>query len=828
MEVGTVFIGTVICTVPMYGVALVTTDRGAVNLKNLIVAHLPISDSTTGAMPQQLITDGSAVVCLRHLNSPEKAYIIGPANHASCDLYDSLKGRALYNVHQVTEQDDPTFTNAILQLLSRRTNLVSNQANGVDMDAIPGDYDVTDMTGNVGLHIGRFLVQLHGSPLAFIDVSNIENAIRSVAQRIEEHTLVGLHTKGEGLEVGLIAVSLPEAFGMKEGPVMKEKDGKLELTHNTLPLYRIQHLEGAVADGTEDKIISFPIDETLHHGGTEPPILSIKKSTLLGEQLSAGAHGCISIKTPFIRGAQVFGYGMALEDDVLTPFKYVPKEEDEQPEELTPESVSDAAINKLIDKLFTGPYLERLKERMAQHGLMLSSEGKTLGDQAFKEVEGSQTAGATDQQEYGLPPYLNVTDPVTGRTVLYFKSTSFISQEPDGSILLADGYGSEIRMSRGNIYISPALDLFMRPGRDMSGMIPRHLSLNAQRYITINSSKSVYIKAEGDLKMLGGNGGEGMVTLENRATTPNSTANGLLLKSRSNTVMVGANLYIGRNKGNGKNKNRVDEPSDNGMIIIDACRNGIISERSAVHTVDSGEFTAIASKDNKASAFIVTPQNIGVYSEVVDMPATLSLVGKKSQDSVTVYRNGQPETINLSASTRPYLAVEGSCHMGGGITCEQVSVFKAGAAINGVFANSMFCSVIDRRGDDPFAKQPLHKSAVAGGIGKSAADALKQLSNLLYQDWFVSTNEFLFPENYGVPTLRVPGMLWQTQSLEAGKTGAMWEETFVTSYDDKKITGCYPGKDIWDSAKISQRGNKTADLKSDYVTNTPREESNNA
>ena len=54
-----------------------------------------------------------------------------------------------------------------------------------------------------------------------------------------------------------------------------------------------------------------------------------------------------------------------------------------------------------------------------------------------------------------LPPYIEVTDATTGNIVRYYNSASILSMEPDGSIVISDGYGSEIRMSGGNIYISP-------------------------------------------------------------------------------------------------------------------------------------------------------------------------------------------------------------------------------------------------------------------------------------------------------------------------------------------------------------------------------------
>jgi hypothetical protein len=98
--------------------------------------------------------------------------------------------------------------------------------------------------------------------------------------------------------------------------------------------------------------------------------------------------------------------------------------------------------------------------------------------------------------------------------------------------------------------------------------------------------------------------------------------------------------------------------------------------------------------------------------------------------------------------------------------------------------------------------------------GNSLADGLKTMSTLLYQDIFVSDNEFKFPEEYGVAELRVPGMLWQNEA-----DGDSWEETYVKSSVNGKNTACYPGQQLWENADISVKGNKTAKLRTSYKTN---------
>lgn len=99
-------------------------------------------------------------------------------------------------------------------------------------------------------------------------------------------------------------------------------------------------------------------------------------------------------------------------------------------------------------------------------------------------------------------------DTYTGKTKRIYKCTSFITQEEDGSILIKDGWGSEIRMSGGNIYISSALDTFIRPGRDCIGLVPRRLELDANGAAVIAAKKSVKVASESNLYLSSAVSGE--------------------------------------------------------------------------------------------------------------------------------------------------------------------------------------------------------------------------------------------------------------------------------------------------------------------------------
>jgi hypothetical protein len=817
MTSGTVFLATIIVSAPEFGIALVSTSEGSSDIKNLLVAHMPMNDSGIGVVTQSNYVDGTAVVCLLDANKPHKAYILAPANYAIGDKNDSLYGRAVYNTASYNESDSKAFVNAVEQLLSTSLSIdFQNFAHGVDLNALPGDNDQIDMNGNAGIHIGRFIAQLRGSPIAFIDVANITHKIRMVANQIEQHLPLSYILNGRYLSVHNVATSEDEAFGIQDETSVVLNDGVLEFADdNAIPLYRLQSTEGAAVDGKEELVVAFP-EGGRHYKNTEPPILAKRRTALDGALTEASAQSIDSIKSPAIKAIHQVAYSKDAnpsdQQDILQPYEAIPQPIEKQEAPSADIEVSDAAINKLIDTLFTGDYLEKLQAKMAELGLRISTKDGLLSNQ----IKGQLVTGPTDAQQYALPPMIQLTDPVTGKVSTYYNSTSFITQEPDGSILICDGYGSEIRMSRGNIYISPALDLFLRPGRDLSAMSPRHQSFNAQRTTTINSADAVYIRAVGDLKMAGATGGSGMVTLECDATT-STTLSGLMIRSTAGTTLTGKDVYIGINSGIGSTEG-IEEPQNAGTIIIDACSNGKINMRSNEQVLDSNRICMLANMTTteEGSAIIIDATSIGLFTRYVNIPAVVSMVGMKSANKITVVRNGSQQEVSLVFANIPQLRVEGSVLVGGSFDCSKSGRFCGQLAAKGVVSTSPFCGVASYKFTDPFAPIDIEKQQPIS-VGQDVASHILQLSQTIYKDSYISTNSFAFPVSYNIdPAIRVPGMLWQIQT---GDSGPKWKEPEMRS-PDGTITMCYPGADVWSTATISKAKYQVASLNEGYIVNT--------
>ena len=99
----------------------------------------------------------------------------------------------------------------------------------------------------------------------------------------------------------------------------------------------------------------------------------------------------------------------------------------------------------------------------------------------------------------------------------YYCSRSAVELLPDGSIAIEDGYGSGIYMSGGNVRITCAGDILRQSGRSDIAIAGDDVVLRAGSSIDVTAALGdVRLKAERNLHMLGGRGGEGGILLESK------------------------------------------------------------------------------------------------------------------------------------------------------------------------------------------------------------------------------------------------------------------------------------------------------------------------
>jgi hypothetical protein len=161
--------------------------------------------------------------------------------------------------------------------------------------------------------------------------------------------------------------------------------------------------------------------------------------------------------------------------------------------------------------------------------------------------------------------------------VKYYNTASFVSLTEDGSILIADGYGSQITMTGGQIRLEAGGDVMLMSGSRVV-TLGKEAIIRANDSVDISSShKDVRIKAERNLQVLGGNSGSGGVLIESKGKGirqdyeqkigEDVAASGIVLLSRSGSVStLTETIYLrsGVQEGNAEGT---------GSIIMD-CANG--------------------------------------------------------------------------------------------------------------------------------------------------------------------------------------------------------------------------------------------------------------
>jgi len=100
--------------------------------------------------------------------------------------------------------------------------------------------------------------------------------------------------------------------------------------------------------------------------------------------------------------------------------------------------------------------------------------------------------------------------------VKYFNTASYFSLLEDGGVVIADGYGSQITMTGGQIRLEAGGDLIVASGSRVVTLAKEAIIRTKDSVDISSSDKDVRIKAEKNLQMLGGNAGSGGVLIESK------------------------------------------------------------------------------------------------------------------------------------------------------------------------------------------------------------------------------------------------------------------------------------------------------------------------
>jgi hypothetical protein len=388
-------------------------------------------------------------------------------------------------------------------------------------DMLSGDTHIGG-SPNTGVSVLKHLVRIQCGKSCYVELDSIMSRIRIVTEKMEYvgplRNYQDLSGRGSLLEYNQTALTY------EEGTL-----GVFDDNDTRSPVFRKKEVAGDVTSGWQTAI-SLPDINT----GKSDDVYS-SKVRYDGAVTMASAKGfeikkTLNIVSPYQK-VEPQGFGTVLKEvEEFPEFSNNYTNTDEDYHDNKSLNIQEDAVNSLGEEY---PRVDANPDTWGKTSDTHTNRVKSALNTTTK------LSLLGNSQQYPLPDTITLTDPHTGQSYTYFKSESGIRQDPDGSLVFYDGYGSEIRMTRGNIIVSPAADIVMRPGRDFHTMAGRHIAMVAQQDNIVHSStKNVYIKGNHDVSILSGVDKTGKTIIDDRG-------DGVLVRSLSKASMASPDVFIG-------------------------------------------------------------------------------------------------------------------------------------------------------------------------------------------------------------------------------------------------------------------------------------------
>jgi len=147
-------------------------------------------------------------------------------------------------------------------------------------------------------------------------------------------------------------------------------------------------------------------------------------------------------------------------------------------------------------------------EEGAAGSALVNQRPPTFGNLALQQFLNSPTPVYLDvDHRYGLAPY--------------YETESGIALLDDGSVVIYDGWGSEIRLGSGNIEFRCAGDVCAYPGRNVIAWAGHDVNIKAHDSLDLAAATGdIFVRAEYKFHAVSGNGGCGGFLFENKSICP--------------------------------------------------------------------------------------------------------------------------------------------------------------------------------------------------------------------------------------------------------------------------------------------------------------------
>lgn len=721
-----------------------------------------------------------------------------------------------------TPVGDLTFSTQLQTLVSKYANSgVNSTPCGATQDTYPGDLVIGDKYGPSAF-FGRAQITIKGSGLAYTEFSGLDNSITVVAQRaqfdsfsqlIQHGTDISRQLTASGAKQGLGVLQTNSSKPVENNPGQGNTPSVDYSAQSGDPIYRTQEFKGGLVSGQFSSVLSPLLDQ--QYQDTDIPVLATSHVSYDGQTETVSAKSIRLIKTPDIYAPQQISDQTAaqLAQQQIPQFQapqFTPTDKALQMDALLQQSGTQYILrNQLTDQQILSLY---------------SNNVQCLAQPLTSRVTDWTDSGQASQQQLAPCQYAQVTDTYTGQQKRVYKCTSFITQQQDGSILIKDGWGSQIRMTGGNIYISSALDTFIRPGRDCIGLIPRHMQLDANGAAVIASKKSVKVAAQGSLYLSSAVGGQdGYTVLQNRSKTSSA---GMVIRSNGDmSITTSRDLYIGVNDKTSKNAG--DKATrGTGSVCIDGSVLLLNSDNYIKAT--SGSIGLYGYSGTTGAGMLITPNTTSISSQELYLNTGSVFVGAlRGSGKVTIGNTDKQFTVSGGTGA-------GVLHVRGHLQCRDITAAGTLMVSGALGANSYM--VLGQQQVDIIPKvAPESLRTFRKSISKMFSFTITvpylnypQQIQAWYNDNYICSKELSFIQS-GVLSFgnyKMPRMCWQTKT----KYGKVFQPIItVETGQDQPTSKSYPGKAAWKSGTISTLDQNYSikyklPLQGNYTVNTDKED----
>jgi hypothetical protein len=500
--------------------------------------------------------------------------ILGRADGKQVDLstsnFDLLAPTGGISFYHAKLYSEPYITMAGSKLMPRYSR------SGV-YDGLSKDKTYVTSSG-VTQHIDDDMAFLRTSEICGLFLFREDGVCRLSGETLETESLVGrsAYGIGAGTSYGIVEKYFypwellgnkeptDDAFEVNGGQALyKPSTQPLDIAQDKKPIARLREFEGALGHGSQ-LIVSAPVFSGDNH----------TSDTALLRQYY-GKDGSFVLET--VRQAII-----AKVSEIRMPVLEKTLEESTDGKHFlgaSAEKINDNAFsdNDLASKLPLESYLNTANWQANSEFVR-----RDFGDVSTPETEAVAKFDIVDGDQIANPETFDVdVDEAFGK-ITVAKLLSLFGVLPNGDIVLQNGLGASIRLSKGNVYVD-GLAVHVNAGKNFT-VASGKISLKANDQLEASSSTGqVRIKAETMLSMLGGNSRRGGVLIESRGVGDAVTLDddpaklslsGIVLKSpQSHVGLIGGAVVLKTGPTSAGNAER--------KIIIDSGNNETVFRASA-------------------------------------------------------------------------------------------------------------------------------------------------------------------------------------------------------------------------------------------------------